>query len=210
MKIIDNKKDYYDYVSGVNGIDPLAVYDRRGSVAIDMDSPYIGGNLDFWFGKEYYNNRHTYLRQYNGTLSDGYILEVGYVQYLFMVRRKEADAGGMTLEPELLEKRRVEVKAGDAPLVLIPAKYHHFDYKIWKRLDKPEFRPNSDKNTHINNPILAKTYIPSFIPAEEIWNEICSYLLSVREKPFVDNRGDVEKAESHGFDRKTSFRGKNK
>lgn len=31
MKIIDNKKDYYDYLSGVYGIDNLAVYDRRGS-----------------------------------------------------------------------------------------------------------------------------------------------------------------------------------
>lgn len=29
MKIIDNKKDYYDYVSGVNGIDPLAVYGKN-------------------------------------------------------------------------------------------------------------------------------------------------------------------------------------
>ena len=32
MKIIDNKKDYYDYLSGVYGTDELAVYDRRGSV----------------------------------------------------------------------------------------------------------------------------------------------------------------------------------
>ena len=110
MKIIDNKKDYYDYVSGVNGIDPLAVYDRRGSVSIDVDSSYIGGNLDFWFGKEYYNNKYPHLRQYNGTFSDGYILEVGYMQYFFMVRRKYDNTGGMTLEPELLEKRRTNIK----------------------------------------------------------------------------------------------------
>lgn len=32
MKIIDNKKDYYDYLSGIYGMDELAVYDRRGSV----------------------------------------------------------------------------------------------------------------------------------------------------------------------------------
>ena len=31
MKIIDNKKDYYDYLSGVYGIDELIVFDRRGS-----------------------------------------------------------------------------------------------------------------------------------------------------------------------------------
>jgi len=34
MKIIDNKKDYYDYLSGIYGIDNLIVYDRRGSVPI--------------------------------------------------------------------------------------------------------------------------------------------------------------------------------
>lgn len=32
MKIIDNKKDYYDYLAGIYGIDDLIVYDRRGSV----------------------------------------------------------------------------------------------------------------------------------------------------------------------------------
>ena len=37
MKIIDNHKDYYDYLQGVYGQDPLAVFDRRGST---------------WFNKE--------------------------------------------------------------------------------------------------------------------------------------------------------------
>ena len=32
MKIIDSKKDYYDYLSGIYGMDELAVYDRRGSM----------------------------------------------------------------------------------------------------------------------------------------------------------------------------------
>ena len=32
MKIIDNKKDYYDYLVGTYGIDEKMVYDRRGSV----------------------------------------------------------------------------------------------------------------------------------------------------------------------------------
>ena len=31
MRIIDNKKDYYDYLMGVYGIDDMVVYDRRGS-----------------------------------------------------------------------------------------------------------------------------------------------------------------------------------
>lgn len=35
MKIIDNKKDYYDYLMGVYGIDEKIVYDRRGSITKD-------------------------------------------------------------------------------------------------------------------------------------------------------------------------------
>ena len=31
MRIIDNKKDYYDYLMGVYGIDNMVIYDRRGS-----------------------------------------------------------------------------------------------------------------------------------------------------------------------------------
>ena len=29
MKIIDNRKDYYDYLMGINGIDTKVIYDRR-------------------------------------------------------------------------------------------------------------------------------------------------------------------------------------
>ena len=43
MKIIDNKKDYYDYLSGVYGIDNLIVYDRRGSVPISPDCFLVAG-----------------------------------------------------------------------------------------------------------------------------------------------------------------------
>ena len=32
MKIIDNKKDFYDYLAGINGIDEYVTYDRRNSV----------------------------------------------------------------------------------------------------------------------------------------------------------------------------------
>ena len=39
MRIIDNKKDYYDYLSGVYGIDNLIVYDRRGIMKYDGKIP---------------------------------------------------------------------------------------------------------------------------------------------------------------------------
>jgi len=37
MKIVDNKKDFYDYVVGEYGIDDMIVFDRRNSVIIQTD-----------------------------------------------------------------------------------------------------------------------------------------------------------------------------
>lgn len=48
MKIIDNKKDYYDYLASIYGIDELVVYDRRGSVTLNTDKVLLHG-MEFYF-----------------------------------------------------------------------------------------------------------------------------------------------------------------
>ena len=53
MKIIDNKKDYYDYLASIYGIDELVVYDRRGSVTFSKnsgESSRISKNLSNFLG----------------------------------------------------------------------------------------------------------------------------------------------------------------
>ena len=45
-----------------------------------------------------------------------------------------------------------------------------------------------------------------FIPAEEVYNNVYDYLIANREPDIQDNRNDIQKLESHGFDKKTSFR----
>ena len=61
----------------------------------------------------------------------------------------------------------------------------------------------------VENPILAGTFIPGVIPPTDIWNALYEYLSSLRDKPFTDSRSDVQKLESAGFDKKTSFRNMN-
>ena len=200
MKIIDNKKDYYDYVSGVNGVDPLAVYDRRGSVSVMGDK--INTRLSHWFAPYKEEIPYRFSLSYREREEDKYfILEAGYMQYVFHSDRKDGN-----LVPELVEKRCVTNKVGNTPLTLIPVKLRH--YLPWLHKNKKGVQYEAYNVGHVGNPILNGTFVPRFVPAEEIWNELCSYLLSVREKPITDSRNDVEKAESHGFDRKTSFRGK--
>ena len=109
MKIIDNKKDYYDYLSGIYGIDNLIVYDRRGSVPISPDCfslngaeyyfsqrilPYdkpIAGKLH-WELKSIAKRRlaeETKKRSYSKSWTEGdiyhFILEVGNTHYRFEI-----------------------------------------------------------------------------------------------------------------------------
>jgi hypothetical protein len=41
---------------------------------------------------------------------------------------------------------------------------------------------------------------------KELEGALYEYLSSLRDKPFIDPRSDVQKLESAGFDKKTSFR----
>ena len=49
MKIIDNKKDYYDYLASIYGIDELVVYDRRGSVTLNSDKILLLHGMEYYF-----------------------------------------------------------------------------------------------------------------------------------------------------------------
>ena len=48
MKIIDNKKDRYDYLASIYGIDDLVVYDHRGSVTLIPDKVLSQG-MEYYF-----------------------------------------------------------------------------------------------------------------------------------------------------------------
>lgn len=52
MKIIDNKKDYYDYLSGIYGVDDLVVYDRRGSVHLNSNSILWSRGVNYYFSHD--------------------------------------------------------------------------------------------------------------------------------------------------------------
>lgn len=58
----------------------------------------------------------------------------------------------------------------------------------------------------VENPILSGTFIPKLVSPTDIWQNLYEYLSSLRDKPFIDTRSDVQKLESAGFDKKTSFR----
>lgn len=215
MRIIDNKKDFYDYLSGMYGEDPKIAYDRRGSIMIDPER-HMTDSLECLFANKYYFDKPR-ISKYIFSLpkwhqSDEkrsmqkllagefyyYLLETGYRHYLFEVERYVDDEMNSVMVPLLIKQTEGEKYVKDAPVAIIYL--GAYTYRL-------EYKPTENQiKSAIRNPILAKTYIPRFISADTIWQDVYNYLSSLRDVPIVDTRSDVEKLESAGFDRVVSFR----
>lgn len=228
MKIIDNKKDYYDYLAGIYGVDDLVVYDRRGSVTLNSDRVLSHG-MDYYFSyrilfldkplaeKSWWNLRSIAKRRetkspkhsFSKTFKEGdiyhFVLEVGFIHYRFEVERwkDEKISNSAHVETTLLDTiKDVRQRYSEVPMCVIPCQAQYFR---WSHEERWEEIKNS--LTHkVENPILAGTFIPKLVPPTDIWQALYEYLSSLRDKPFIDTRSDVQKLESAGLDKKTSFR----
>lgn len=202
MKIISKIKDYYDYLQGVYGIDEKVCYDRRDITNIDP-SRYMDSTLEYWFKRDY-KPLWCYRKEQNGAIPSLIGLEVGYFRYVFSIfRGKDYDK----FEYELKEKKKIAKTDRVSPTPINLYGMHHKHW-YWDKMKEPEYVAslNRDGSGYYTNPILAKTFITGLIPAEEMWENLYEYITSLNEVEIIDNRSDVQKAESHGFDRKTSFR----
>ena len=181
MKIIDNKKDYYDYLMGVLGQDELVVYDRRGSQMVNISSHDI----------DYPNWK-------SGCPDLVYILWIGDEYRVIEHNGKDwmCDSQGKpvsTWPSKEFRQRIPRISKDPIELIIMTEKW---DYWWGPR-----------KLVHISNPILRElAIVRRYIPAEFIWNSVYNYICKQKEKEIVDTRTDVQKAESYGFDKKTSFR----
>jgi hypothetical protein len=248
MKILDKRKDYYDYLQGIYGIDELVVYDRRDSFPIDVSKPicdrgtycrdYYNANCDRWFRREilfddekrkeirYYQSNSAIKRREReleekrkeDALSKGhkppkptlptnikegkiyhFALEVGFYRYYFEVERYIDDDNKLVLNYALFDKKRIDKdnRISYAPMCIFPVTRTYRDKIVIN---------DDDREQKIMNPILYATYIPKCIEAKDIWNELYEYISSLRDKEFVDSRTNDQHIESHGFDKKISFR----
>lgn len=219
MKIIDNKKDYYDYLSGVYGIDPYVVYDRRGSVAsseiLESWGELFNKNVIDSDTVEYNRKYGRHMRKRAFIDKDFQIIvEVGDKHYYIRCnRRRETENSPIELTYSLYDPVE-ELKAG----YINWAEQHWIVREIErykkKRSNAPlaiyytDYQRYHDEGGHgaIDNPILKDLPITGLLPAEEIWKNIYDYLLKEKEPKIVDNRTNDEHIISAGFDRKTSFR----
>jgi len=220
MKIIDNKKDYYDYLSGIYGMDGLAVYDRRESVAwaqykdrfpLFIDSRRVKDDV---FIPET-EKRRGWWHPHRRFLC----VEAGKRQYLIQAERilAKESADEVEIRRTLLGSRLVEEKHSKAPLAVFECEMYWSPFDRQKELDWSSVRYWDNRYRYlrqrgeqdeplVENPILAGTFIASMIPADEIWKALYEYLMSLNDKEIVDKRPDALKIEAAGFDLKTSFR----
>lgn len=209
MKIITprSNKDYYDYLVGIYGEDEKVVYDRRQyNVLSGRDSIAFNANKLPQDRKKQkmmvyeWQSRHSHRIELHVGQRFCCLLEVGTVHYYLMFERYLSDDVVM-IDWTILEKREEQNHYGAAPMSFFlggEVGYYHSH----SPRDKFDFK----RADVISNPILKGTFIASSIPAEEIFKALYAYLSSLNDKDIVDNRTDIQKAESAGFDRKTSFR----
>lgn len=260
MRIIDNKKDYYDYLAGVWGIDEYITYDRRNSKRLfnkagavmsdrypmgygNIFCPWKNGNdpqrdgfpveIYDWDngipnqGWRYRKYGYGWAPQNSQKFPDTYNVKtnfftiiIGSVVYDFIVYRvlqNQMDKE-VKIVPKLWKKYTINrsLTASKAPILIGNLYYDKRnipwrscfdrDEEYYRHLSQFGYVKPDNNGEYMENPILDGTWIPSMIPATEVWNNITDYLLSIKEPKIVDNRTDVQHLESHGFDKKTSFR----
>ncbi|MDE6643209.1 MAG: hypothetical protein K2K27_03830 [Muribaculaceae bacterium] len=215
MKILTprNNKDYYDYLTGIYGIDEKVVFDRRQFTILsrldhpifsyqksDKDTPKI--EVPIWMRKD------KRIPEYKGKIFEC-LLEVGLKWFFFEVERYlEND----TVCLDWILVKTIEIskrqRVGSSPISFFSSydSYGYYGWNIGLTKDERYHKIEVKDDDTISNPILTGTTIPSMIPAEEIYNLLCAYISSLNEVEIVDTRTDIQKAESAGFDRKTSFR----
>ena len=140
-----------------------------------------------------------------------FVLEVGYHHYYFEVERyiDDDDENRIHLNYGLIEHKRIEKdeKISSEPMCLAPISHEKYH---WLFGEERFLTTNLTKEQHIDNPILFRTYIPKFIEAHEIWDNLYEYISSLRDKEFIDTRTNEQHIESNGFDKRISFRTRKK
>ena len=209
MRIIDKNKDYYDYLQCY---DDDVVFDRRGSYILTNQNI-----CDLWC-------------VFREDFSDKYLLlQVGY-SYWLMIAKCESTAVSCTNASQCIDY--------SLELVNYWKDYNHFDSLHFGTVDKHfsaeflfskkwdwksnlideikrgnyEYKKDFTVDTYhkINDIklVFCKTKIPSVVMADDLYNAFDEYFSHLKDDVKVDNMSDIEKVESHGFDKKTSFRGK--
>ena len=197
MKIISKIKDYYDYLSGVWGVDEKIILDRRGEFVpstprdLSVLTFIIGGNLiqiyfdgvSYYFGEELKQfDQSTKYRRKSGYFA----VPIGYIN---------GRQNNVYISDDIKSGFDYLNEKYESPILYRSDSWHYNDV-----LEK-------DFTTF---PILSATPITKFVDAVDIYRMISEYLSRQLDKKLeiTPNLTDVQKLENKGFDKLNSFRPK--
>lgn len=232
MKIINyGKKDYYDYLSGTWGEDPVIVYDRSNPTVI------VPENSESFYSVYFYSkplpNDTVKVRKSRWKIQSIAArvdlkehLKVGGRYFNFIPNRKLNNYKEGKIYFLFVEigddKYTIEVERylddNDDSIVHVEPKIIHKEtggkisespIAIYPGIGTGWGEVKADTSQidrRIDNPIIWRTWLAKLFKPEDVWAKVYEYLGSLKDKPIVDSRSDDEHIESNGFDKITSFR----
>jgi hypothetical protein len=206
MKIISKYKDYYDYLVGIYGEDPLAVFDRRfdviqkPSIFADEYVPYeiaIAGKIFkiYQYREKFYYTPEE-LFELNALLLDANKRPLAY-SHRHRYDKREISIETFRHMKEIDEEKSItDINHLLRKPILLR---DHFGTLI--HVDKSK---NESKWSVIR---LEDFHINKYVDPSAVFREISGFLLWLNDNPEIpNNQTNNEKIVTHGFDLKHSFR----
>lgn len=202
MRILDKNKDFYDYLQDYESD---IVFDRRGSHILTNEE------LNFFPLYNRYKVDDVYL-----------LLQIGYTNWLIVEKPIKIikDISGYNIVKdfsiELIEmwkdyNKSIDFKFGEIKnrytIEYLTSKKFNQDLALMDdiKLGNFEYKNNLAEKSPI---VLSKTKLPSILNAQDVYLAIEEWLSHKKDDVAHDSMTDKEKIVSHGFDTKSSFRGK--
>jgi len=194
MYILSKYKDYYDYLTGIYGVDPKLILDRREGYSEPI-------NYQHELDKE-----HKVTLVICGRRIEGYRYQnkIYYGQDLIQFKNAENSKwDGIKYDYITIRKlncmRHYNIKLALEPVL-------GFDI-INKQYDCP-ILIEKGLNNYEKFPKLEELNLASFIPAEQLYQWLSQWLAQQidNQQNIKSNLTDVEKLENKGFSKVTSFR----
>lgn len=203
VKILSKYKDYYDYLSGIWGVDPKLVLDRREfkhpeffAHHPEVIQLYVCGKLieGFWDGENFY---------FGEALSK--FGEIKKPHSWFFSRAEHGK--GRYVEFYFQPNTNIPLARNERYQILVESVD---DYKKYNLAQNCPILMNNrySRDGFYRYPILSKMNVSSILKPEVIYQMLVDWFSErnneLEKRP--DNQTDVQKLVSKGFDKKHSFR----
>ena len=231
MLILDDNKDYYDYVQGIYGVDPKIVFNRQSFDLCSVDAKFsCHDNLAYFLVEicttwyllrvDIDPNRNSAKSSYDLERLCFYQKDIRSISLVCTKEIKQSEKLSDSVSFLLNIGNAHSVFHMFTSYMVMHGRKHGFgneniDYDDMFRclFENPvseiipkivEFGMNCEK--HYKNPLLKCINFGGIVPAEDMFIKIQNYLSSQIKDGEEVKMTDEQKIVGHGFDKKTSFR----